>query len=73
MLVDVCDVLARPRVQVEVEMAHAMPFGCVVHDKQAHVRVPRVEIVDLGELEREELLVDLHRCVDDVVQGKVPV
>mmetsp|Transcript_28574 Transcript_28574/g.82098 ORF Transcript_28574/g.82098 Transcript_28574/m.82098 type:complete len:229 (+) Transcript_28574:282-968(+) len=44
-------VLPVPRVEVQVEVADSLARGRVVHHEQSDLRMPRVELVDLRELE----------------------
>ena len=64
-------VLAVAGEQVQVEEAHLLGRRRVLHLEEAHGRVPRVEREDLREHETQQLLVDAHRRLDDVVQGEV--
>ena len=64
-------ILAVARMEVEVEEALLLLRLDVNDAEEAHRGVPRVELVDLDELEPEQLLVDLERRLYDVVQGKI--
>ena len=64
-------VLAVAGMEVEVEEALLLLRLDVNDAEEAHRGVPRVELVDLDELEPEQLLVDLERRLYDVIQRKV--
>ena len=64
-------VLPVARMEVEVEEALLLLRLDVNDAEEAHRGVPRVELVDLDELQAQQLLVDLERRLYDVVQGKV--
>mmetsp|Transcript_100178 Transcript_100178/g.299012 ORF Transcript_100178/g.299012 Transcript_100178/m.299012 type:complete len:283 (-) Transcript_100178:732-1580(-) len=64
-------VLAVPRVQVQVEVAYAPAALLVVHDEEARLRVPAVELLDLREPQTQELLVDVQSALHHDRQGEV--
>jgi hypothetical protein len=58
-------------VQINVEEAHLLARRLVVDAEEAHVGMPRVEVLDLNKDEREQLLVNLERDLHDVVEREV--
>ena len=64
-------VLPVPRVEVQVKVANVLPGLEVVHLPHLHVLVPNLALLQPGELEAEDLLVDVHQARGYHLHGEI--